>query len=180
MNVHKGLILAVFMTPAAFALDPEQVKSNSGPVVTIGQRNPALYDGAQALLAGRNEDGVRLTLEGLKLAQGRREEETALSNLCAGYIRLHQLDTAMKYCEMLLQRNDQHWRGYNNRAVIYLEQKEYEKADKDLKKAEALNPGAHTLKVARAMYMDAVYPVAPAVEIDDRQHRNKDDSDQKQ
>ena len=49
-----------------------------------------------------------------------------------------------KYCEELLERNESHWRGYNNRAVIYLELKEYEKADQDLKRAEEINPGAPT------------------------------------
>lgn len=159
----------MMLGPAALAQSPESTKTTTNSVMTIGQRNPALYDGAQALLAGNDEQGVMLTLEGLKLAQGAREEEAALSNLCAGYIRLRQLDTAMKYCDTLLERNPNHWRGYNNRAVIYLELKEYEKADQDLKRAESLNPEARTVKVARAIYMDAVYPVAPAVEIDDRQ-----------
>ena len=52
--------------------------------------------------------------------------------------------------------------------MIYLELQQYEKADEDLKRAEAINPDAQTVKVAREMYMDAVHPVAPAVEIDDR------------
>ena len=170
---------AVLLAPVALAQNAERMKSQTGPVTTIGQRNPALYDGAQALLAGNVERGVELTHEGLQMAQGKREEEAALSNLCAGYIRLRKLDIAMKYCQLLLERNDNHWRGYNNRAVIYLELKEYEKADQDLKRAEAINPGAHTVKVARAIYMDAVYPVAPAVEIDDRQRRSQDESEQK-
>jgi tetratricopeptide (TPR) repeat protein len=170
LNSRILLLVAIVLAPAALAQQsPESTKRPTNSVLTLGQRNPALYDGAQALLAGDNEKGVELTLEGLKVAMGAREEEAALSNLCAGYIRLRQLDTAMKYCDRLLTRNPDHWRGYNNRAVIYLELKEYEKADQDLKRAESINPDARTVKVARAMYMDAVYPVAPAVEIDDRQ-----------
>lgn len=169
MNSRFLLLAAFVLASPALAQSPESAKTPTNAVTTIGQRNPALYEGAQALLAGRDEKGVQLTLEGLKLAQGAREEEAALSNLCAGYIRLRQLDTAMKYCNMLLARNPNHWRGYNNRAVIYLELKEYEKADQDLTRAESINPEARTVKVARAIYMDAVYPVAPAVEIDDRQ-----------
>ncbi|MDH4046892.1 MAG: tetratricopeptide repeat protein [Gammaproteobacteria bacterium] len=171
------VVALILAAPLVQAQNAERMKSQTGPVTTIGQRNPPLYDGAQALLAGNVEEGVRLTHEGLKMALGKREEEAALSNLCAGYIRLRKLDTAMEYCEMLLQRNENHWRGYNNRAVIYLEMKEYEKADQDLKRAEELNPGARTVKVARAIYMDAVYPVAPAVEIDDRQRRSKAESE---
>lgn len=171
MNVRVVLVSAVLIVGAAHAQNAERMKSPTNAVTTIGQRNPPLYDGAQALLAGRNEEGVELTLEGLRIAQGKREVESALSNLCAGYIRLKQFEKAMEYCEQLLSQNDNHWRGYNNRAVIYLEMKEYEKADQDLTRAEQISPGAHTVKVARAMYMDAVYPVAPAVEIDDRQGR---------
>lgn len=178
MNARILLLLVIVLVPVAQAQNSDRMKSTTGPVQTIGQRNPPLYDGAQALLAGHDEQGIKLTLEGLKIAQGAREEEAALSNLCAGYIRVRQLDTAMKYCNMLLARNPNHWRGYNNRAVIYLELKEYEKADQDLKRAESINPGARTIKVARAIYMDAVYPVAPAVEIDDRQGRVSQDNGQ--
>jgi tetratricopeptide (TPR) repeat protein len=172
-----ALVVGGLPLTTAFAQNADRMNPQTNAMTTIGQRNPPLYEGAQALLAGRDEDGVRMTLEGLKLAQGKREEEAALSNLCAGYIRLRQFETAMDYCNRLLERNSKSWRGFNNRAVIYLELKEYEKADQDLKRAEAINPGAHTLKVARGMYMDAVYPVAPAVEIDDRQRQGTAESE---
>ena len=55
--------------------------------------------------------------------------------------------------------------------------KQYEKADEDLLRAEELNPGVRTLKVARAMYMDAVYPVQPEVEIDDRKNQEDERSE---
>lgn len=144
----------------------------------IGPRNLPLYDGAQALLAGNDEKGVELTLEGLKIAQGRREEEAALSNLCAGYIKLGNYSEGLKYCDILLARNDKSWRGYNNRAVIYIVTKQYAKADADLLQAEALNPGANTLKVARGMYMDAVHPVRPEVEIDDRKKKDNGEAEE--
>lgn len=156
------LSLAVLLSPAA---------STQTPVTAVGPRNPALANGAQAFLAGDTENGVRLTLEGLSLAQGGREEEAALSNLCAGYLRLRQFAAALKYCNMLLERNPDAWRAYNSRAMIYLELKEYEKADQDLSRAEAINPGAHTLKVARALYLETVHPVAAAIEIDDSDNR---------
>ena len=124
--------------------------------------------GADALLAGDWERGVLLTHQGLNQAFGKREEEAALSNLCAGYLQLHKYDTALMYCEMLLARNPDHWRGYNNRALVYIQTKQWDKADADLDRGEELNGGAHTLKVARGMYVDAVYPVSPEIEIDDR------------
>jgi len=161
------LVIAILVAPAALAQNADRMKE--GPTTVIGPRNPDLQEGAQQLLAGRAREGVELTLRGLKVAQGAREEEAALSNLCAGYIMLENFEEALKYCEMLIARNDESWRGYNNRAVIYINTKEYEKAHRDLVRGEELNPGARTLRIARAMYLDAVDPVAPEVEIDDRQ-----------
>ncbi len=80
---------------------------------------------------------------------------------------------------MLLARNDKHWRAYNNRALIYMKTKQWNKAEADLIKGEELNAGAHTMKLARAMYMDAVHPVAPEIEIDDRQRKENAQEDQK-
>jgi tetratricopeptide (TPR) repeat protein len=97
--------------------------------------------------------------------------------LCAGYLQLKQYDTALKYCEILLARDDTSWRGYNNRALIYIRTEQWEKAREDLERGEALNPGAYTLKVARSIYMDAVHPVEPEVEIDDRDKQEQLDDD---
>ena len=119
---------------------------------------------------------MRLTLEGLSLAEGKREQDTALSNLCSGYLRLRQFDAALML-QPSSQSNPSAWRGYNTRAMIYLELQQYDKADEDLKRAEAINPDANTLKVARAMWMDAVHPVAPEVEIDDRNRSGTSTSD---
>ena len=162
-----ALILSLSLAPAGWAQEPEGMESGSKTV--IGPRNPDLQEGAQQLLRGNGELGVELTLRGLQSAQGAREEEAALSNLCAGYIMLKQYDEALKYCELLLTRNDRNWRGYNNRALIYIHTRQYEKAHSDLVKGEELNPDARTLQIARAMYLDAVKPVTPDVEIDDRQ-----------
>ena len=176
MGSRTAFVIATLIgAPVCWAQNADRMRSQTAATTVIGPRNAPLYDGAQARLAVRNEAGVRLTLDGLKMAQGKREEEAALSNLCAGYIMLEQYDEAMKYCDLLLQRNDNHWRGYNNRALIYLETKQYDKADQDLSRGEAINHSAHTLKVARAMYMDAVDPVTPAIEIDDRQRRKNAD-----
>ena len=172
------LVLTLGLAPAAWSQQQatDTILRGSEPSTVIGPRNLPLYDGAQALIAGNNEEGVALTLRGLEVAHGRREEEAALSNLCAGYIKLGNYPEAVKYCDLLLARNDKNWRGYNNRAVAYIMTKQYEKAEADLLKGEELNPGARTLKVARAMYMDAVHPVRPEVEIDDRQDQDDEES----
>ena len=163
-----AILLALCLAPPSLAQIAPRTKGDIGPKTVIGPSNLPLHDGATALMAGRPEEGVKLTLQGLEAASNAREEEAALSNLCAGYIMLEQYDVAMRYCDLLLQRNDSNWRGYNNRAVIYIKTKQYEKAERDLERGEALRPNAHTLKVARAMYMDAVHPVAPEVIVDDR------------
>lgn len=143
-------------------------ETDATPKTVIGPRNPDLVAGAEALLAGDVKTGVSKTLEGLEVAVGEREHEAALSNLCAGYLLLNQFQAALGYCDLLLARNDKNWRAYNNRAVVYIKLEQYAKAERDLARGEALRPGAQTLKVARAMYMDAVHPVAPEIEVDDR------------
>ena len=142
--------------------------------VVIGPRNLDLAEGAQELMAGNAEDGVELTLRGLATAQGKREKDSALSNLCAGYIMLNDLDSAMTYCNQLLLSNDRHWRGYNNRALIYVMRKEFDKAEKDLVIGQELNPNARTLKVVKGMLLDATNPVAPNIIIDDRKGKKVD------
>lgn len=169
MRILVALITALLLPPLVAAQSNRAFENDASPKTVIGPRNPALNDGAKALLAGDVEAGVRKTLEGLEVAVGEREHEAALSNLCAGYILMGQYQAALGYCDLLLARNDENWRAYNNRAVIYIKIGQYRKAEQDLAKGEMLRPGAHTLKVARAMYMDAVHPVAPEVEVDDRQ-----------
>jgi len=168
MRITLLLLCLAGTAPVVLAQNADRMDNAGAPMTVIGERNPALSDGAQSLLAGDVEEGIRLTHQGLEAAFGRREEEAALSNLCAGYIMSEKYEQALIYCEMLIERNDKNWRAYNNRAVIYIKTKQWEKADQDLKKGEELNPGAHTMKVARALYMDAVHPVAPEIEIDDR------------
>lgn len=169
------LTISILAGPFSLAQTSDRLSKDQNMRTVIGPRNIPLHDGAEALLAGRDKEGVRLTHEGLEFAQGNREEEAALSNLCAGYIRLNSYTNALKYCELLLARNNKSWRGYNNRAVIYIKTKQWEKAKQDLMRGEQLNPNARTLKIARAMYMDAVHPVAPEVEIDDRKPEDSEE-----
>ncbi len=160
------VIAAMSILPASWA---EESK------VVIGPRNPDLTEGAQELLAGNAEDGVELTLRGLAVAQGKREKEAALSNLCAGYIMIDDLDSALMYCNMLLTANDRHWRGLNNRALIYVMRENYKNAEQDLLIAQDINPNARTLKVVKGMLMDATQPVESNIIIDDRKGRKKAD-----
>ena len=153
-------IIAAFFASASWAQEPQ---------FRVGSANPEIYNGARALLAGKYEEGIRLTLIGLENATTSKEEEVALSNLCAGYTNMGDYDSALRYCDILLQRNDRLWRPYNSKALIYIWTKQYEKAEEMLLKGEALNPGARSLKIARALYLDATQPVRPGIEIDDRE-----------
>jgi len=179
MISRVSTIIAIsLMAPLCWGQSAERLAGPQTPSTIIGPRNVPLHLGAQALLSGDSEEGVRLTHEGLENAVGRREEEAALSNLCAGYIKLGQFQEALKFCDLLLARNDKNWRGYNNRAVAYIMMKQWDKANDDLLRGEALNPNATTMKIARSMYMDAVHPVRPEVEIDDREIPENEDSDE--
>lgn len=139
----------------------------------IGSTNPNLAKGARALLAGRHEEGIRLTHLGLEEAESKRHEEIALSNLCSGYTNNGDYETAMQYCDLVIQRNDRVWQAFNTKALIYIYTKQYAKAEVELEKGEAINPNARTMKIARALYEDAVNPVAPVIEADDRPQREQ-------
>ena len=140
----------------------------------IGPTNPNLKYGADALLAGDADEGVRLTLLGLNFAQGVRERQTAKSNLCAGYLMLREYDTALAYCNEVLGENDEHWRAHSNRALIYVKIGRFEDAERDLEKGEAISPSSRKLKAVRRMLLDATSPVSPNIIIDDRRDPAKD------
>lgn len=165
MTRYGLLAVAVLLAPMGWSHDRDRLES--GPAIVIGPRNPDLHKGAELLLEGRTREGVELTLRGLRVAQGKREEDAALSNLCSGYLVLGRYAEALEYCEHLLARDDKSWRGFNNRALIYIKTGQYEKAHRDLVRAEELNPGAYTLRIARSIYLNALEPVTPAIEIDD-------------
>ena len=103
--MHSRIAILVFTLFAAgicWGQGAERINRAQNPTTIIGPRNLPLHDGAQALLAGDIDRGVRLTHEGLELAQGRREQEAALSNLCAGYIKLGKYDQALPATELNL------------------------------------------------------------------------------
>ena len=143
----------------------------------IGPRSPDLAAGAEALLAGDAEEGVRLTLLGLKRTASIRDRKTGMSNLCAGYVLLNELDKALEYCNRVLEIDDKHWKAYSNRALVYVKMKRYDEAEADLQSGEAIAPNSRTLRAVRAMLLDAVEPVAPNVVIDDRRQAPQEQDD---
>ena len=134
----------------------------------IGPSNLNLYDGANALTAGDVEEGIRLTIIGLQQSVNARDRQAGKSNLCAGYLMLGELDTALGYCNEVLDENDRHWRAYSNRALIYVKLERFAEAEQDLEKGEAISPNARTLNAVRRMLLDETNPVSPIIVIDDR------------
>lgn len=170
--VGRLLLVAAFLFAGAGVL-PSALAGEESKTV-IGPSNQALYDGARALIEGDGEEGVRLTLEGLARVTSERDRITAWANLCAGYVLLDQLDTALEYCDRVIEANDRHWRSYSNRALILVRLGRYAEAERDLGHAEAIAPRATTIKRVRAMLLDAVEPVTPRIEIDDRRQAPED------
>jgi len=153
---HRFLFLFIFSSVCWSQSHINRIGNTADTVTVIGPRNIPLYEGAQALLSGDHKEGIRLTHLGLKEALGNREESAALSNLCAGYIRIGKYSEAIKYCNQLLKKYENNWRGLNSRAVAYIMTNQLDLAEIDLFEAEKLNPNATTLKVAREIFTDIV------------------------
>lgn len=111
----------------------------------MGPSNPQLSDGATALDAGRIEDGIRLTIEGLKAPTESRDKAAGYSNLCAGYAMLKHWDEALPHCNTALQIDQNNWRAFNNRAAIYVAKGNYEHAMADLRAGLEIAPNSRTL-----------------------------------
>ncbi|MDH3545889.1 MAG: tetratricopeptide repeat protein [Gammaproteobacteria bacterium] len=165
--IYCGILCLLLAFTTAVAIENKTV---------IGPTNPDLQEGANALLSGDIEEGIRLTLIGLKMETGTRDRQTAMSNLCAGYTILNKLEEALRYCNLVLEENDEHWRALNNRAIIYVKQRRFAEAEKDIDKGQELAPNSRTLKLVRAMLLDATNPVSPNIIIDDR--RSPPDNDE--
>ena len=82
--------------------------------------NPRLSEGAYALEFGNYDEGIRLTLEGLRSSVRPSDRVGALSNLCAGYVGLQEYDSALRYCNRALRIDEKNWHAYNNRSLAYL------------------------------------------------------------
>ena len=134
--VVTGALLLAYSQSAAQGSDPVSATSKT----VIGERNPQLYDGARAMLMDDYETGVELTLKGLEVALGSREQKMAHSNLCAGYLMLEQLETALKHCNKVIELDGYYWRAYNNRALVYMEMGRYEESEADIVRGQELSP----------------------------------------
>jgi tetratricopeptide (TPR) repeat protein len=166
VSVRVALSLAVLFLCTNTSIAGGQ--GSEGNVAVGPTKNAKLQDGASALRASNIEDGIELTLAGLREARTPRERRTGLSNLCAGYLMLEQLDQALQYCNDALELSDKNWRVYNNRALIYVLQRRFDEAEADLAKCEEIHPRSSATKVVRQMLLHAKNPVTPVITVDDR------------
>ena len=113
---------------------------------TIIGVNPRLSEGAYALEFGNYNEGVRLTLEGLRTSVRPDDRVGALSNLCAGYVGLQDYEAALRYCNRALRMDEKNWHAYNNRSLAYLGLGNTAAAQRDLERGLEINPQARTLK----------------------------------
>jgi tetratricopeptide (TPR) repeat protein len=112
----------------------------------IGPDNPLLVDGALALEAGKADEGIRLTLEGLKFPSPPHDTAAAHANLCAGYALLHQWDEALAHCNTAIALDQGNWRAYNNRAAVFTARGLYDQAIADVQSGLKLAPDSVTLQ----------------------------------
>lgn len=175
MKITRYMPLIVLLGSLAQAQVPAG-HSDAVAKTVIGPSNADLADGAEALRAGDAEEGVRLTRRGLAAASSMRDRAAGYSNLCAGLAMLDRLGEALEACNRALDIDDDYWRGYSNRALVYLKQRRYAEAERDISRGQALSPNARPLKELRAMYLDAVNPVSPTIIIDDRREAAADEA----
>lgn len=176
---YAGLWYVLGQVVLLSAWSPLSAQEESKTV--IGPRNAYLSDGADALLAGNGEDGVRLTQRGLEFAHGNREKKLAHANLCAGYVMIGRFRTALEHCNWVIERDPYHWRTYNNRALAYLRLGWYEESEADIARGQELQPRSAKLKIAKGMLLDKTDPVTEKIEIDERRSamdEEMDDSDE--
>ena len=111
--------------------------------------DPNLSDGAMALRLGDYEEGIRLTLAGLRSPAGKahslKTRSAAHSNLCAGYLMAARLRMALKHCNEALRIKRNNWRAYSNRAVAYVLMGQFKRAAEDLEEGKRLNPNSTRL-----------------------------------
>lgn len=142
-DMRAILVLAPLLVLTCSALyAAEQAQSTT----VIGPSNVLLAEGAEALEAGRIEEGVRKTLDGLQGPSSERDRAAGYSNLCAGYGALKRWNEALEACNKALALDTTNWRTYNNRAAVHTGLGLYDLALGDLEAGFALAPESGTLR----------------------------------
>ena len=134
----------------------------------LGERTPLLAAGADAIRAGRYEDGIRLTLQGLESeTMSPRLRAAALANICAAHAANGAPDTALAFCAESLAIDERNWRAYSNRAFAYWLKEMYVEAAADIDAAAALAPDARQVREIRGLINEKT--LLPRVTMENRQ-----------
>jgi tetratricopeptide (TPR) repeat protein len=149
-HLRSVTLLVALCTCHPCLADDSQAQPTNGTV--LGGGNTYLADGSLALQEGRIEEGIRLTLRGLKdVVANTREEAAAHSNLCGGYALLREWDSALTQCNAAIALDPANWQALNNRAAIYAGQGRFDLALEDLRTGLALDPKSSTLLKSMAV-----------------------------
>jgi tetratricopeptide (TPR) repeat protein len=134
--------LALFLL---FATGAGAGQDSAQSITVLGPSNQHLADGAAALETGRYDEGIRLSLAGLEVANNRRDEAAGHSNVCAGYAALKRWQEALPHCNRSLELYRENWRAFNNRAAVYVGLKLYDFAMTDVNAGLELAPDSRIL-----------------------------------
>jgi len=159
----NGLGKAGALIALAVAGALQSAAAGDSPNTTVVGSEPLLSDGARALQFKDFEQGVRLTLQGLKLNVSRRERAAGLSNLCAGFAGLQRYDEALAACNEALTLNSARWRVYNNRALALLGKNQVAAARRDVEAGLAINPDSRSLQ--KVMQLVEIAEISPEITI---------------
>lgn len=147
---YAGLIVALLCVAQAAA---ENTVSQS-----VFGADPNLSEGALALRLGDYEEGIRLTLKGLRSPAGAahsvRTRSSAHNNLCAGYTMAGKYRDALEHCDEALRLKKNNWQAYSNRAVIFTLTGSFERATADIEQGKRINPDAKKLREAEEFLIE--------------------------
>ncbi|WP_446830713.1 hypothetical protein [Candidatus Foliamicus sp.] len=111
--------------------------------------DPNLSGGAMALRLGDYEQGIRLTLAGLRSpsakAHSTKTRSAAHSNLCAGYLMAAQFQTALESCNEALRLKSNNWQAHSNRAVLFIMTGQLKRAAEDIERGKRIKPDSRRL-----------------------------------
>ncbi|HEX6994621.1 MAG TPA: tetratricopeptide repeat protein [Gammaproteobacteria bacterium] len=151
--------LAAFLPAASAQPDSRSV---------FGERTPLLAAGADAIRAGRYDDGIRLTIEGLETEPvTTRLKAAALANLCAAHAAKGEPDVAIGFCDESVELDPRNWRAYSNRSFAYWQKGMYAEATADIDAAASLAPSAPQVRQMRGLINEKT--LRPRVTMENRQ-----------
>jgi tetratricopeptide (TPR) repeat protein len=142
LNALSAVPLAVL---ALLATPPAKAKESANSATIIGTTNVLLSQGAEQLQNGHAEEGLRLTLEGLKEGGDVRDLAAGHANACAAYALLMKWDDALGECNQALALDNSNWRAFNNRAAIYVAKGLFDLAFHDINSGLEIAPNSRTL-----------------------------------